>query len=41
MINILLADDHQILLDGIRAIIETDKDLKVVGTANNGLQVLD
>lgn len=41
MIKIILADDHQILLDGIRAILEQDEELEVVGTAANGLQVLE
>ena len=41
MIKIILADDHQILLDGIRAILEQDAELEVVGTAANGLQVLE
>ncbi len=41
MINILLADDHQILVDGLRAILERDPDLNVIGTAANGLKVLE
>lgn len=41
MIKIILADDHQILLDGIRAILEQDPELEIVGTAANGLQVLE
>ena len=41
MIKILLADDHRILLDGIRVILESDPDLTVVGTASNGQEVLD
>ncbi|MCB0687815.1 MAG: response regulator transcription factor [Saprospiraceae bacterium] len=41
MINILLADDHQILLDGIKAMLESDQDLQVVGTASHGLQALE
>lgn len=41
MIKIIIADDHQILLDGIRAILEQDSELEVVGTAANGLQVLE
>lgn len=41
MINILIADDHQILIDGIRAILESDKKLKVIATAQNGLEVLE
>lgn len=40
MIKILIADDHQILLDGIKAILETDPQLKVVATASNGHEVL-
>ena len=41
MINILLADDHQILIDGIKAMLENETDLNVVGTASHGLQVLE
>lgn len=40
-IRILIADDHQILLDGLKAIITKDKSLKVLGTASNGLEVLE
>ena len=41
MIRIMLADDHLILLQGIKAILENDPELKVVGTASNGLEVLE
>lgn len=41
MIKVILADDHQILLDGIKAILVQDSELEVVGTACNGLQVLE
>ncbi|MEM7575265.1 MAG: response regulator transcription factor [Bacteroidota bacterium] len=41
MIRIILADDHQILLDGLKAIFDQDPDLQVVGMANNGVQVLE
>jgi DNA-binding NarL/FixJ family response regulator len=40
-IKVLIADDHQILLDGIKAILDKDKALQVVGTASNGLEVLE
>ena len=40
-IRVLLADDHQILLDGLKAILSRDKTLSVVGTASNGLEVLE
>lgn len=40
MINIILADDHQILLDGIASFLENDKNVQVVGTAANGKEAL-
>lgn len=40
-IKVLLADDHQIMLDGLKAIFAKDKSIEVVGTANNGLEVLE
>ena len=35
-ISILLADDHAIVLDGLRVLLEAEGDLKVVGSAING-----
>ncbi|HEX8328624.1 MAG TPA: response regulator transcription factor [Hymenobacter sp.] len=40
MTRILLADDHTILRDGIRALLSADGDLEVVGEASNGAEVL-
>ncbi len=40
MTRILLADDHTILRDGIRALLSADADLEVVGEASNGAEVL-
>ena len=40
-IKVLLADDHQIMLDGLKAILSKDKSIHVVGTANHGLEVLE
>ena len=40
-IKVLIADDHQIMLDGLKAILTKDRSLSVVGTANNGLEVLE
>jgi two-component system response regulator NreC len=39
-IRILLADDHRILREGIRLMIETQSDMEVVGQAEDGLAVL-
>ncbi len=41
MIRLLVADDHQILLDGFASMFESIEDLVVVGTATNGQEVLD
>jgi DNA-binding NarL/FixJ family response regulator len=35
-VSLLLADDHAILLDGLRVLLEAQSDLKVVGSASNG-----
>ncbi|MEO1515001.1 MAG: response regulator transcription factor [Bacteroidota bacterium] len=40
MIKILVADDHQIVIDGIHSILETETEIEVVATAHNGLEVL-
>lgn len=41
MIRILLADDHQMFIDGIKAFLENDKDIKVVAEALDGFEVLE
>jgi DNA-binding NarL/FixJ family response regulator len=41
MINVILAEDHNIVRDGIRNLLEKEKDLKIVGEALNGQEVLD
>ena len=40
MTRLLLADDHTILRDGIRALLSAEPDLEVVGEAGNGAEVL-
>ena len=40
-INIVLADDHVLVRKGIRAMLETDTDIQVVGEANNGTEALE
>ncbi len=39
-IRILLADDHTILREGIRSLIEDEPDMEVVGEAEDGLSVV-
>lgn len=40
MIKVLLADDHQIVTDGLRSILEKETDMQVVGDARNGREVI-
>lgn len=40
-INILIADDHPIFLKGLKEVIETDEELKVVSVASNGQNATD
>jgi len=35
-IRVLIADDHTLVRDGTRRILETEKDLEVVAEASNG-----
>ena len=39
--TILLVDDHPIFRQGLRRILEKEKDLKVVGEAGDGLEAID
>lgn len=39
-IKIILADDHPVVLEGMRSFLERDKELQIVGTAANGQEVL-
>lgn len=40
MINILIADDHEIVVEGLRSLLENEKDIKIVGKASDGEKVL-
>ena len=40
-IEIVLADDHALVRDGIRALLEEEQDLDVVAEVSNGLEALD
>ncbi|NQX98435.1 MAG: DNA-binding response regulator, partial [Flavobacteriales bacterium] len=41
MINLILADDHQLIIDGISGLLENEADISIVATCNNGLEVLE
>ncbi len=36
MITIAMAEDHQMLIDGITSFFEYDEDINIIGTVNNG-----
>ena len=40
-IKVLIADDHRIFRDGIRSILEKEKDMILVGEAANGTEVFE
>ena len=41
MIRLLIADDHQIIIDGIRALLENEALITIVGEAVNGKELID
>ena len=41
MINLLIADDHQIFIDGLKSLLENDHQFNVIAEANNGKQVVE
>jgi DNA-binding NarL/FixJ family response regulator len=40
IIRVLLADDHRVITDGLRSLIDARGDMKVVGIATDGLQAV-
>ncbi len=40
-IRILIADDHQLLIDGLRRLLAEQRDLEVVGVAKDGLEAME
>lgn len=40
-ITVMVADDHRILREGIRALLEMEQDLEVVGEAGTGLETIE
>jgi len=41
VISVLVADDHGIVREGLRRLLESEQDVKVVGEARDGREVLD
>jgi two-component system response regulator NreC len=40
-IRLLIVDDHQIIIDGLKSLLEDEADFKLIGEANNGKEALD
>lgn len=36
MITIIMAEDHQMLIDGVKSFFEYDEEINIIGTVNNG-----
>lgn len=41
MIRIVIAEDHQALIDGIKLMIEFESDIEVIGEANDGEELIE
>lgn len=39
-INVIIADDHHLFIDGIRSILSNEIDIKITGEASNGLELI-
>ncbi len=40
-IRVVLADDHELVLEGLQALLQNEDDIQVVATAKNGAQLLE
>lgn len=41
MIKIVIADDHKILRQGLKVLLESEPEFQVVGEASNGLEAIE
>ncbi len=41
MIDVLIVDDHQIVIEGLKLLLESNADISVIGTVNSGHAALD
>lgn len=40
MISLLLADDHRVIREGLRSILQKEKDLQILGEVADGLDAV-
>ena len=41
MITIIIAEDHQALIDGMESFLKNENDIQIVGHANDGFSLID
>lgn len=41
VIRVVLADDHALVLEGLRSLLDAEEDIQVIGAASNGEQVIE
>lgn len=41
IINVFIADDHSVLIDGLRLVVDAESDMRLIGTANSGEEALE
>lgn len=41
MIRLVIAEDHQALIDGIKSFLKNETDIEIVGHANNGFELIE
>lgn len=41
MIRILIAEDHQSLIDGLQLLFDRDQEIEIIGTSNDGKELLE
>ena len=39
-IKVLLVDDHQLIIDGLKSLMKNAGEIEIAGTANNGREAL-
>ena len=40
MITVAMAEDHQMLIDGVKSFFEYNESIKIIGTVNNGKELV-
>jgi len=40
MIRVIIADDHRLVVESLRRILDSEQDMKCVGVANNGIEAI-